>query len=112
MSGTREGALKAAATNRARYGEKYYAEIGRKGGSASTPHGGFGFSHERAVEAGRKGGKVSRRGKNGSHKIRVKQIESTDEVLVSRGISVKRIDEISQKIAVNYGEVLKKLEKE
>lgn len=58
------GAQKTALTNKERYGEDWYKQLGRKGGSVSTPHGGFGASHERAVAAGRKGGKISRRPKN------------------------------------------------
>ncbi len=62
MAGTVEGGRKAAITNKARYGDTFYQGIGHKGGAISR---GGGFStpdgHERAVEAGRKGGKVSRR---------------------------------------------------
>ena len=32
MAGTRAGGLKAAATNKAKYGKKFYSRIGRKGG--------------------------------------------------------------------------------
>ena len=32
MSGTHAGGKKAAATNKAKYGKDFYAEIGRKGG--------------------------------------------------------------------------------
>jgi general stress protein YciG len=78
MSGTREGGLKAAATNKRRYGdgkngtENFYTNIGRKGGLISR--GGY-FSkdyidpatgktgQELAMEAGRKGGKAPRRTK-------------------------------------------------
>lgn len=71
MSGTVSGGQKAAATNKQRYGKNFYGDIGRKGGKISRG-GGFGSSyigedglsgHERAVEAGRKGGKASRRPK-------------------------------------------------
>lgn len=68
MSGTRAGGLKAAATNRIRYGngtngaEDFYRSIGRKGGKLSRG-GGFAFNHDLAVEAGRRGGKASRRTK-------------------------------------------------
>lgn len=55
------GAKKTALTNKARYGENWYRELGRKGGSVSTPTGGFGYSHERAVAAGKKGGAMPRR---------------------------------------------------
>lgn len=62
MAGTTEGGKKAAETNRQRYGEDFYGDIGRKGGKLSTG-GGFAMNRELAVEAGRKGGKASRRTK-------------------------------------------------
>ena len=64
MAGTLEGGRLAAETNKKRYGKKYYEDIGRKGGTISRG-GGFAApgSHERAVEAGRKGGMASKRGK-------------------------------------------------
>lgn len=65
MAGSREGGLQAATTNKKRYGEDFYANIGRKGGKISRG-GGFAMSHELASAAGRKGGKASRRLKNGS----------------------------------------------
>ena len=52
-------------TMKKKHGENWreiMREQGRKGGSVSTPTGGFGYSHERAVEAGRKAGKISKRG--------------------------------------------------
>lgn len=61
MAGTREGSLKASLTIKERYGEDYYAKIGRRGGQNSTT-GGFAARPELASEAGRKGGKISRRG--------------------------------------------------
>ena len=64
MVGTKAGGLKAAATNKAKYGDNFYKETGRKGGKAfTTKPKGFACSHERAVEAGRKGGSISKRGK-------------------------------------------------
>ena len=60
MPGTRAGGLKAAATNREKYGANFYAEIGRKGGE-NGHSGGFSSSHKLAVEAGRKGGAISSR---------------------------------------------------
>jgi len=62
MSGTQAGGVKAAATNKARYGKGFYDDIGRKGGKISRG-GGFAMNRDLAVEAGRKGGKASRRGK-------------------------------------------------
>lgn len=61
MAGTKEGGRKAAATNRLRHGEGFYANIGRKGGQKSRT-GGFYNNPELAKEAGRKGGKISKRG--------------------------------------------------
>jgi general stress protein YciG len=62
MSGTVAGGLKAAATNKMRYGLSFYEQIGRKGGKISRG-GGFAVNRDLAVEAGRKGGRASRRGK-------------------------------------------------
>jgi hypothetical protein len=61
MAGTKAGAQKAAATNKARYGTNFYAEIGRKGGKLGTT-GGFAANRELARIAGAKGGRISRRG--------------------------------------------------
>lgn len=65
MPGTVKGGKAAAATNKARHGKNFYAEIGRKGGKNGTK-GGFYVNRELAREAGRKGGKKSRRGKSTS----------------------------------------------
>ncbi|SDP33738.1 Stress-induced acidophilic repeat motif-containing protein [Arthrobacter sp. ok909] len=68
MAGTILGGRKAAATNKARYGdgldgrENFYKVIGAKGGKISRG-GGFAMNRELAVEAGRKGGRASRRRK-------------------------------------------------
>ena len=61
MSGTKVGGAKAAATNKAKYGEDFYRNIGRKGG-ANGHTGGFASNPELARIAGRKGGSISRRG--------------------------------------------------
>lgn len=69
MPGTKIGGLKAAATNKKRHGEDFYAVNGRLGGQKSTT-GGFNSDvvgsdgltgRQRASIAGRKGGLVSRR---------------------------------------------------
>ncbi len=66
MAGTREGGIKAAATNKQRYGnglngtESFYTKIGRKGGRISRG-GGFALNPQLASIAGAKGGKASRR---------------------------------------------------
>ena len=70
MSGTPEGGLKAAKTNKKLHGKNFYAEIGRKGGQnghtggfASEKTGDDGLTgFERARIAGAKGGHMSRRG--------------------------------------------------
>lgn len=73
MAGTKAGGLKASATNKARYGERFYAEIGKKGGENGTD-GGFAKKapcncariegeHTKPQCAGKLGGERSRRGK-------------------------------------------------
>ncbi|MDL2342348.1 MAG: hypothetical protein QFB87_04705 [Patescibacteria group bacterium] len=61
MAGTKIGGLKAAAKNKAKYGEGFYQRIGGRGGAASTT-GGFYANRELARAAGAKGGSISRRG--------------------------------------------------
>ncbi len=61
MAGTKEGARKAAETNRRLHGNDFYARIGRKGGQNGTT-GGFAANPELARIAGAKGGRISRRG--------------------------------------------------
>lgn len=70
MAGTKAGGIKARNTNLKRYGKDFYRNAGRLGGLAGTT-GGFksdvvgkdGLTgRERAVIAGQKGGKKSRRG--------------------------------------------------
>lgn len=60
MSGTKEGGKRAAATNKAKHGEDFYKNIGRKGGQNGHT-GGFAANPELARIAGAKGGKISRR---------------------------------------------------
>lgn len=62
MAGTREGGAKAAKTNKKRYGKEFYAQIGAMGGKKGKT-GGFYANRDLAREAGRKGGKISRRRK-------------------------------------------------
>ena len=61
MAGTKEGAKKAAKTNKERHGSDFYARIGKKGGKNGTT-GGFFANRELARTAGAKGGQISRRG--------------------------------------------------
>lgn len=67
MSGTKIGGLSARDTNKKLYGKDYYVRIGKMGGTKSKT-GGFAYSKANGltthIEAGRKGGAISRRGKN------------------------------------------------
>lgn len=71
MAGTKIGGRKAATTNKAKYGDDFYAMIGRIGGKksktggfASKTRGADGLTgKERARIAGSRGGRISRRGK-------------------------------------------------
>lgn len=68
MAGTKAGGQKAAATNKARYGNNWYAKIGARGGRNGHT-GGFATMDEEtgqyllAKRAGAIGGKISKRGK-------------------------------------------------
>ena len=70
MAGTKEGGRKAAETNYLRHGPEFYRNIGRIGGRNGNT-GGFASDEigkdgltgkERAIIAGAKGGRISRRG--------------------------------------------------
>lgn len=61
MSGTKEGGLRASATNKKIHGEDFYRRIGQKGGLAGHT-GGFYARPELARIAGAKGGRKSKRG--------------------------------------------------
>jgi hypothetical protein len=62
MPGTQIGGLKAAKTNKKKYGKDFYKLIGTKGGQKGRT-GGFYANRELASIAGRKGGTISRRKK-------------------------------------------------
>lgn len=61
MAGTVVGAKKAAETIKRAYGQEFFRHIGQKGGLAGHT-GGFYGNPEKAREAGRKGGYMSKRG--------------------------------------------------
>ncbi len=73
MAGTKAGGKQAAKTNKAKYdavyiakyGMGFYEYIGQQGGSAihTKPRGFASMSREKRGEAGRKGGTISRRGR-------------------------------------------------
>jgi general stress protein YciG len=60
MAGTKVGGIKAAVMNKELYGEDFYRRIGSKGGKKGGMKG-FALNRERAREAGRKGGLISKR---------------------------------------------------
>lgn len=62
MAGTKAGGAKCRDTNLKKYGKDYYKHIGSKGGKWCGPKG-FALDPERAKNAGRKGGLISKRGK-------------------------------------------------
>lgn len=62
MAGTKNGGLKAATTNKTKYGKDFYARIGQMGGKMGHT-GGFYADRELARKAGAVGGRVSRRRK-------------------------------------------------
>lgn len=66
MSGNKVGGKAAAVSNKTRYGEDFYRRIGSKGGSSSKT-GGFFANRALAREAGRKGGRISKRTKRVVH---------------------------------------------
>ena len=61
MAGTKAGGLKAADTNKRKYGDDWYSKIGKIGGKNGHT-GGFAANPELARVAGAKGGRISRRG--------------------------------------------------
>lgn len=63
MAGTAEGGIKASIVNKEKYGADFYRNIGAKGGSAQVPKG-FASNRKLASEAGRIGGRKSRRKKH------------------------------------------------
>lgn len=63
MAGTTKGGKSAAETNKRKYGESFYKQIGAKGGRNGNT-GGFASNRELARIAGALGGKKSRRGKS------------------------------------------------
>ena len=64
MSGTKEGGIKARKTNYERNGKDFYKRIGSLGGRVCGIKKGFALNHKLAVEAGRKGGRISKQGKS------------------------------------------------
>lgn len=64
MAGNKIGGLKASLKNKKLHGEDFYKRIGHLGGIAPTSKlKGFASNPALAIVAGRKGGKISKRGK-------------------------------------------------
>lgn len=75
MTGTQIGGMKAAATNKAKYGGKFYQQIGRLGGkSEHSGKRGFAANLELAKKAGTKGGQIGQRGENSLRRTTVEPI--------------------------------------
>ena len=66
MTQTKAGAQKAAETNKRKYGDGFYKNIGSRGGKACVPKG-FAVNPELAKIAGARGGRISRRGPAKKH---------------------------------------------
>ena len=68
MAGTQAGGRKTAITNKEKHGDDYYARLGKKGGSVKHPETRwFTLYPELAKKAGKKGGKISKRGKTNEY---------------------------------------------
>ena len=63
MVGTKAGAAKAVKTCMAKHGKDFYKLIGAIGGRNGHTGGFASMSPEKRLECGRKGGRISRRGK-------------------------------------------------
>lgn len=89
MAGTKNGGMRAAATNKQRYGHEFYRQIGRKGGLLSKG-GGF-TNHDLAREAGRKGGKASRRIKSILYDIMMISLVGGEPMIGPKDYTMTRI---------------------
>lgn len=89
MPGTRIGGQRAAATNRIRYGDKFYTKIGRLGGMTSKG-GGFTNNPELARRAGQKGGVASSR----RSKAHTMEQAKTARALRDKGYTYREIAEL------------------
>lgn len=99
MSGTKAGGLKAAATNKQRYGENFYRDMGRKGGQNGHT-GGFAANPALAKIAGSKGGKISRRGAADKTK---KIIEANRDEIIDMACDGIYIEKIAKRFGVSAG---------
>ena len=83
MSGTKAGGIKAAATNKKKYGSDFYQVKGAKGGRNGHT-GGFASNPALAIVAGKRGGENSRRG--------WKLIQETNDSLIFKNKKTGELD--------------------
>lgn len=108
MGGTKAGGLKAAATNKEKYGNKFYAKIGAIGGRRGHT-GGFASNPELARVAGAKGGRASKRG---SALDRTKWEELKDTIIEEYTNEDISIMSLAKKYNIEYEVVRKGLKNE
>lgn len=95
MAGTKAGGIKAAATNKAKHGENFYAEIGRIGGKSGHT-GGFAANPKLAQLAGMKGGKNSH-----NYRVNAKKVVRNGQEMTQ--IIVHKITGAPKKLEVKHG---------
>ena len=96
------GGLKAAQTNKKKYGKGFYAKIGQIGGRNGNT-GGFAANRALARAAGAKGGRISKRG---SGSVVVTKLEPNKDRIIklyNKGFS---IPQISESLGVSYTTLL------
>ena len=92
MPGTKIGGLKAAKTNKEKYGDDFYKQIGMRGGMNGNT-GGFYANPELARRAGAKGGAISRRGEATKTKEMIRTNIDTIKRMVEDKSPVTKISE-------------------
>lgn len=90
MAGNATGGMKAAKTNKARYGEDFYRKAGRKGGMSGRG-GGFRANPDLARIAGAKGGKISKRGPGSVTKIKIEPLRDKILEMLRGGNSISEV---------------------
>lgn len=107
MAGNKLGGQKAAKTNRERWGDDFYRNIGRKGGQNGHT-GGFASNPALAKIAGRKGGRISKRGQG--YKT---QIKANADIIKKMYVDEKKsVSEISRMVGIPYESVRQYIRKE
>lgn len=98
MSGSREGGLKAAETNKAKHGADFYQRIGRRGGQNGVT-GGFYNNPKLAKMAGKKGGTISRRGAGQFVRTKIEPI--AEEIMADYNAGLQ-VSDIAKKYGLPY----------